>query len=360
MTPPSLTVAREILADAAAKARASGDPINEIAASAVDVVLAALDQRPARTVPFVSGCPAVWCRACGAWGPPGRGNAEDSGEDIANWNRRKPNTVRLGGGIEVRTRDQAVSLFGRGTALANAPLPFVMVDGTPIAEPAADPAPAPAGATGLDAQTVRILGRGMGYGRLMQVAEEQWRDVAGDGSEFTVGPCAALLVPCLCASAHRSEPCRWCEGARRVTQRVSNAIGVMRVDDATGTMTATPQAGPQLPSVGERHLAAVLRSMLEDLGLAPSGTGSEDLGILDLEIRRLRDARSGAHPREARLFESKHLAPVPAPLADVRLREIAGGVDIEIGPWAELGDAERFAAELRSMAMELLHQRAVG
>lgn len=37
----------------------------------------------------VSGCPAVWCRACGAWGPPGRGNAEDSGEAIANWNRRK-------------------------------------------------------------------------------------------------------------------------------------------------------------------------------------------------------------------------------------------------------------------------------
>lgn len=84
----------------------------------------------------VSGCPAVWCRACGAWGPPGRGNAEDSGEAIANWNRRKPNTVRLGGGIEVRTRDQAVSLFGRGTALADAPLPFRMVDGTAIAEPA--------------------------------------------------------------------------------------------------------------------------------------------------------------------------------------------------------------------------------
>lgn len=53
MTPPSLEVAREILADAAAKARASGDQFNEIAASAIDVVLAALDLRPPRTVPFV-------------------------------------------------------------------------------------------------------------------------------------------------------------------------------------------------------------------------------------------------------------------------------------------------------------------
>lgn len=44
MTPPSLNVAREILANAAAKARESGDPFNEIAASAIDVVLAALDQ----------------------------------------------------------------------------------------------------------------------------------------------------------------------------------------------------------------------------------------------------------------------------------------------------------------------------
>lgn len=46
MTPPSLTVAREILTDDAAKARTSGDPVAELAAAAIDVVLAELDRRP--------------------------------------------------------------------------------------------------------------------------------------------------------------------------------------------------------------------------------------------------------------------------------------------------------------------------
>jgi hypothetical protein len=45
------------------------------------------------------------------------------------------------------------------------------------------------------------------------------------------------------------------------------------------------------------------------------------------------------------------------PATDARLLEIANGVDIEIGAWAELGDAERFAAELRSIASELIAVR---
>jgi hypothetical protein len=56
MTPPSLAVAREILADAAAKARASGDPFNQIAASAIDVVLARLAEHghePTVRVPVI-------------------------------------------------------------------------------------------------------------------------------------------------------------------------------------------------------------------------------------------------------------------------------------------------------------------
>lgn len=292
MTPPSLDVAREILADVATKARASGDPINEIAAAAIDVVLARLAEhsheptvgvpvigesdgppigsaqvgggratitmavdvpadpdgrRPvAVTVGCVSvaygpavaawgpttvtatatatgtstpgcsehacvrhpsclaaavrcGCPecqraqaaatahgtaippdalvadmlpcpfcgrtdllgveplaergflAVKCRACGGIGPGGRTSPYDERgridrvahrEATANWNRRKQRGVLLGRGIEVRTREQAIALFGRGTALADTPLPFVMVEGMAIA--IAEPSGAPA------------------------------------------------------------------------------------------------------------------------------------------------------------------------------------------------------------------------
>jgi hypothetical protein len=43
MTPPSIDSARELLVAAATQARASGDPVNELAAAAIDVVLARLD-----------------------------------------------------------------------------------------------------------------------------------------------------------------------------------------------------------------------------------------------------------------------------------------------------------------------------
>jgi hypothetical protein len=214
MTPPSLEVAREILADAAANARASGDPFNEIAAAAIDVVLAQLvtseavrsevvkerDQLYAtlhgtaippdalvaemlpcpfcgradvlHVEPFPgSDWPAVRCRACLCIGPPPRPEGRDQRGATASWNRRKP-------------------------------------------------------VTGLDAQTLRALGRSMGFGRLMQEVEWQWRHVlghAGAGEELTVGPRAALLVPCICAAA---EPCDWCGGSRRITARVRDAIPI--------------------------------------------------------------------------------------------------------------------------------------
>lgn len=43
MTPPSIDSARELLVAAATQARASGDPVNELAAAAIDVVLGRLD-----------------------------------------------------------------------------------------------------------------------------------------------------------------------------------------------------------------------------------------------------------------------------------------------------------------------------
>lgn len=285
MTPPSLTVAREILISAAARARERGD---QAEAMAIDVVLAELDARPsvhgaasviavsnppARTAPMpgdpvrtvaVDGgvaldmpafhaarraaahgtaippeatademlpCPFcrsttlsvgkppggafpildrpyVSCTACGARGPLARSDANR--EAIANWNRRPGDTVHD---------------FKREPSHKLGPDAVAVSAEQRIAA--------------TNAKTIRIIGRGMGYGRLMQIVEEQWREVAGDGSELTVGPCAGLLVPCVCTQGG-SQPCAWCEGARRVTQRVRNAIEALHVDDATCTMTATP------------------------------------------------------------------------------------------------------------------------
>lgn len=91
----------------------------------------------------------------------------------------------------------------------------------------------------LDAQTVRILGRGMGFGRLMQLTEREWRHDLGldAGAEHTVGPCAALLVPCLCAGDDRLQPCGWCGGTRRVTERVRMAF-----DAAVTALVGYPEA----------------------------------------------------------------------------------------------------------------------
>jgi hypothetical protein len=79
-------------------------------------------------------------------------------------------------------------------------------------------------------RTVRDLGDRIGYGRLMQLAQQCWREWAVarglPGSEFAIGPCAAFMVACPCpeggldASGH----CEWCCGSGRVTERVLKAM----------------------------------------------------------------------------------------------------------------------------------------
>jgi hypothetical protein len=79
---------------------------------------------------------------------------------------------------------------------------------------------------------VREVGRSIGYGRTMQLCEQLWREdlVAihnlPPGGEHSVGPCVALLVPCLCPEkvSGESEHCDWCCGSGRVTERVLKAI----------------------------------------------------------------------------------------------------------------------------------------
>ncbi len=78
-----------------------------------------------------------------------------------------------------------------------------------------------------DEDLVRALCDRIGYGRAMQLAEMLWRDrLFTDGlpvgGELTVGACAAMLVPCVCAREDRHH-CAWCCGTGRVTQRVREA-----------------------------------------------------------------------------------------------------------------------------------------
>lgn len=72
---------------------------------------------------------------------------------------------------------------------------------------------------------VRQLGDLIGYGRMMQLAEQLWRKMLKkewgiEGGEHTVGPCAAMMVPC----PHPKEAedanghCDLCCGAGRVTK----------------------------------------------------------------------------------------------------------------------------------------------
>lgn len=72
---------------------------------------------------------------------------------------------------------------------------------------------------------VRELGVHIGWGNIMHLAEQCWREhiVAfghPPGGEHTCGPCAALLVPCPCV---QTRACDWCCGSGRLTKRVYEA-----------------------------------------------------------------------------------------------------------------------------------------
>jgi hypothetical protein len=67
---------------------------------------------------------------------------------------------------------------------------------------------------------VKQLGDQIGYGLMMQLTHECWREAAAahglpPGSAHTCGPCADLTVPCGCNGG-----CNWCEGCGWLTQKV--------------------------------------------------------------------------------------------------------------------------------------------
>ena len=67
---------------------------------------------------------------------------------------------------------------------------------------------------------VKHLGDIIGYGRMMQLAEQEWRKALKEqgwpeGGEFVSGPCKSQTVPCGCGTG-----CDWCEGSRWLTKKV--------------------------------------------------------------------------------------------------------------------------------------------
>lgn len=65
----------------------------------------------------------------------------------------------------------------------------------------------------------RYLGETIGYGRVMQLAEQVWERKT-PGAAHSVGCCTAFLVPCEHVGFANAVACDWCCGAGRVTKRV--------------------------------------------------------------------------------------------------------------------------------------------
>lgn len=80
---------------------------------------------------------------------------------------------------------------------------------------------------------VRELGERFGYGQVMQLCEQIWKEKEGTrGGELIhlhlTGPCASMMVRCPGPQHQESHPdyphCDWCCGSHRVTKKVAEAI----------------------------------------------------------------------------------------------------------------------------------------
>lgn len=67
---------------------------------------------------------------------------------------------------------------------------------------------------------VRELGERIGYGRVMQLCEELWREKQ-PGGEHTVGPGGMFMVPCPHPEGGNLVGCDWCCGSGRITRRIA-------------------------------------------------------------------------------------------------------------------------------------------
>lgn len=80
-------------------------------------------------------------------------------------------------------------------------------------------------------EEIKRLGKRVGFGFMMKVAQASWREELknwshGDisGGEFVVGPCAASTVPCVCIGTGDRYSCDYCCGCGCVTKAVRALI----------------------------------------------------------------------------------------------------------------------------------------
>ena len=75
---------------------------------------------------------------------------------------------------------------------------------------------------------VRALGGSIGYGRIMQLAEQLWREKitpdGHEGAEHTTGPCALFMVPCPHPVLDDNGHCEVCCGCGRITKWVASNL----------------------------------------------------------------------------------------------------------------------------------------
>jgi|HubBroStandDraft_4_1064222.scaffolds.fasta_scaffold66118_4 hypothetical protein len=72
---------------------------------------------------------------------------------------------------------------------------------------------------------VRDLGKRIGFGRIMQLCEQLWKESHNEngfyGSELTVGPCAAFMVKCEHLEVDDNGHCNLCYGGERIPKRLT-------------------------------------------------------------------------------------------------------------------------------------------
>ena len=77
-------------------------------------------------------------------------------------------------------------------------------------------------------EAVERIGAQIGYGRLMDLAEQVWGERLATegraGGQHTVGPCADFIVPCTHPVRDVNDPCGVCCGSGRVTRWVAENL----------------------------------------------------------------------------------------------------------------------------------------
>lgn len=310
MTPPSLTVAREILAGVAKSPHSRPD-----VKAAIDVVLDDIARRAS-----VHGDASVITVAVSAPPPPTGAGAI---------------MIRsLPGVRQIVSREDAREAFGRHggdavwDAFGRAPAPVVVRigdgGGTPTLTAEEQERRAAirehALAAGLSDTWVRLqIDRGTPIEEARKGAVRSEPSAAtAHGTAIPPDAIADNMLPCpFCRSTMLSVG-RPPGGAFPILDRpyvsctACGARGPLARSDANREAIANWNRRPQDRPHGERCLATVVRSLVVELGLTPSGTGSEDLGIIELEVKRLRAAAP-------LVDEQRALAGGPAPGTFVRV-----------------------------------------